>query len=78
MIKRTERPSYSQKSSKVNLKNEKRAIDYKNIELLKKFTDSYGRINGKKRSGVNAREQRNVSLAIKHARYLALLPYIAK
>ncbi len=52
-------------------------IDYKDTDVLGKFLNKYGRIAGRKRSGVAAKHQRNLSLAIKRARYMALIPYIA-
>ncbi len=51
-------------------------IDYKDTELLKKFVNKYGRIIGRKRSGVTALNQRKLALAIKRSRYMALMPYI--
>jgi len=53
-------------------------IDYKDTELLKKFMNPHARIIGKKRTGVCSKHQRDLSRAIKHARFMALLPYIAK
>lgn len=57
-----------------NIKN----VSYKEIELLKKFIDPYARIANHKRTNVCARHQRKLSLAIKRARFLALLPFTAK
>jgi small subunit ribosomal protein S18 len=53
-------------------------IDYKDTEILKKFMNPHGRIINKKRSGVASRYQRGLATAIKRARFLGLLPYIAK
>lgn len=53
-------------------------IDYKNWQQLKKFTSSYGKIVPKRRSGVCSKHQRKLTLAIKRARFMALLPYQAK
>jgi len=52
-------------------------IDYKDIETLKKFLDSYARISRKRQSGICAKHQRKLALAIKHARFMALLPFVA-
>ena len=52
-------------------------VDYKEIEMLKKFVDPYARISRKRTSGVCAKHQRKLALAIKHARFLALIPYVA-
>ena len=50
-------------------------IDYKDINLLKQFVGESGKIVPSRITGTKARYQRQVSRAIKHARYLALLPY---
>jgi len=51
-------------------------IDYKDVELLKKFLTPNARIMGRKRTGTSAKMQRQLALAIKRARYMGLLPYI--
>lgn len=53
-------------------------IDYKNRDLLSKFTSEYGRILPKRITSVSAKKQRMLALAIKRARFLALLPYCDK
>jgi small subunit ribosomal protein S18 len=51
-------------------------IDYKDTESLKKMISANGKILSRKRTGVNAMEQRMVARAVKRARYMSLLPYI--
>lgn len=51
-------------------------IDYKNIEVLKSYILESGRIVPGRITNVTPRKQREISKAIKLARYLALLPYI--
>lgn len=53
-------------------------IDYKNSQVLQRFTSSYGKIVPRRRSGVCAKHQRKVAQAIKHSRFMALLPYVSK
>lgn len=53
-------------------------IDYKDIEILKKFINPHGRILSTKRTGVCSKNQRKLSLAIKRARFMALIPYVAR
>jgi small subunit ribosomal protein S18 len=53
-----------------------RVIDYKDEKLLSRFISERGKILPRRLSGVSARHQRQLSVAIKRARYLALLPYI--
>ena len=52
-------------------------IDYKDTESLKKMISGNGKILSRKRTGATAMEQRMLAKAIKRARYMALLPYVA-
>ena len=52
-------------------------IDYKDIALLKRFLSPRGKILPSRITGVSARYQRELSLAIKRARDLALIPFAA-
>jgi len=54
---------------------EKIAIDYKDISRLRRYVSERSKIEPRRRTGVCARHQRSLALAIKRARYLALLPY---
>jgi len=53
-------------------------IDYKDTDILKKFINPNGKILNHKRTGVTAKNQRALSMAIKHARFMGLLPFVAK
>ena len=53
-----------------------RIVDYKDEKLLSRFLTERGKILPRRLSGVTARHQRQIAVAIKRARYLALLPYI--
>ena len=53
-------------------------IDYKDIEILKKFLNPNGKIVSHKRSGITSKNQRALANAIKHARFLGLLPFVVK
>ncbi len=57
-----------------NIKNE-RFFDYKDIQILKNYISENGKIIPKRTTGLTAKEQRNLSKAIKLARYVALIPY---
>jgi small subunit ribosomal protein S18 len=59
-------------------KNHIRFIDYKDTEILKKFINPYGRLISRKRTGVCAKSQRQLALAVKRARYMGLLPYVVR
>lgn len=50
-------------------------IDYKNVQVLSRFVDNYGRIHNRRKTRVTAKMQRKVTRAIKRARHLALMPY---
>ncbi len=50
-------------------------IDYKEIELLRKFLTSSSKIMSRKRAGTNTQEQAQLKLAVKRARFMALLPF---
>lgn len=52
-------------------------IDYKDTESLKKMVSGNGKISGRKRTGASAMEQRMLAKAVKRARYMALMPYVA-
>lgn len=54
----------------------KKEPDYKDPVSLSKFMSDRARILSRERSGVCAKHQRRLSLAIKRARHLALLPYV--
>lgn len=55
--------------------NETLYVDWKDAETLRRLMSPNGKILGRKRLSVTAREQRLLSQAIKRARYMALLPY---
>jgi small subunit ribosomal protein S18 len=54
-----------------------RTLDYKDERTLSRFITERGKILPRRISGMCARHQRQAGTAIKRARYLALLPYIA-
>ncbi len=50
-------------------------IDYKDLDMLKNYITETGKVVPSRVTGTNAKYQRQLALAIKRARYLALLPY---
>lgn len=52
-------------------------VDYKDLELLAKLTNRQGKIVGRRKSGCTAVSQHAVTLAVKRARFMALIPYVA-
>ncbi len=59
----------------VKTKNEEVA-DYKDPSRLKRFLTERGKILPRRITGLSAKQQRDIALAIKRARHLALLPYV--
>jgi len=53
-------------------------IDYKDVEILKKFLNPNGKIVSHKRTGVTSKNQRQLAEAVKRARFMGLLPFVAK
>jgi small subunit ribosomal protein S18 len=53
-------------------------IDYKDPALLRPYISDRGKIAPRRKSGACAKHQRRLALAIKRARHLALLPYVAE
>ena len=50
-------------------------IDYKDVNMLKNYISETGKIVPSRITGIQARSQRQLAKAIKHARFLGLLPY---
>jgi small subunit ribosomal protein S18 len=51
-------------------------IDYKDVDLLRKFVTERGKILPRRITGLTAKQQRDLTVAIKRARIVALLPFI--
>ena len=58
-------------------KNKAKDVDYKDVALLRRFMSDRGKIRSRRMSGACRKHQRLVAIAIKRAREMALLPYIA-
>ncbi len=52
-------------------------VDYKDLELLKRFINEQGKILPRRITGASSKFQRQLTLAVKRARHLALLPFVA-
>jgi small subunit ribosomal protein S18 len=57
-------------------KNRIKYIDYKDPEFLKKFLNEQGKILPRRLTGTSLKYQRKVSVAVKRARHLSMLPYV--
>jgi small subunit ribosomal protein S18 len=58
--------------------NDIKHVDYKDTEILKKFLNPHARILSKKRTDVSATYQRKLAEAVKRARFMGLLPFVAR
>lgn len=59
-------------------KNNTSYIDYKDTEILKKYMTNWSRIKPASVTGLCSRHQKELTKAIKRARYMALIPYISR
>ena len=59
-------------------KNKITYIDYKDVELLKRFVSANGKIIPRRFTGTSAKYQRMLAVAIKRAREMALLPFVVE
>ena len=53
-------------------------VDYKNINLLRRYMTEKGKILPSRVTQVSTKKQKELSVAIKRARFLALLPYVSR
>lgn len=53
-------------------------IDYKDIDLLRRFISERGKILPRRVTGTSAKNQRKLTIAIKRARIMGLLPFVAE
>ena len=88
MLSRQTRSSRSRKRLKARARSKKKDplfvegkrprpmyVDYKNVDLLKKLINRHGRIVGRRKTGCSAASQHAITVAVKRARFMALLPY---
>jgi small subunit ribosomal protein S18 len=52
-------------------------FDYKDFKTLQRYVNSYGQIETRKKTGLTESQQRRLAIAIKRARHIALLPFVA-
>ena len=52
-------------------------FDYRDVKTLQRYIDSYGRIEPISKTGLSAKQQRQLAVAVKRARNIALLPFVS-
>jgi small subunit ribosomal protein S18 len=68
----------SKKKTSVLVQESVEYIDYKDVNLLRRFMSDRAKIRARRVTGNDARQQREVARAIKNAREMALLPYTSR
>nr|WGH13062.1 ribosomal protein S18 [Echinothamnion sp.] len=70
--------THKNNSLKKLTKDSKDIVDYKDIDLLRKFINDQGKILSRRSTGLNSKQQKKITKSIKRARLLALLPFLKK
>lgn len=71
-------PNGMRKRKKICVFCDDHKIDYKDIATLKKFVSERGKILPRRITGTCAKDQRALTLSIKRARHIALMPYVVE
>lgn len=53
-------------------------FDHKDVKTLQRYVDQFGQIQSRKKTGLTEMQQRRLSRAVKRARHLAILPFVAR
>ncbi len=80
-VKRAKNKDNSRRSKKkISILNQERVdyVDYKDVNLLRRFMSDRAKIRARRVTGNNDQQQREISRAIKNAREMALLPYTSR
>lgn len=62
----------------IQLANNVKYIDYKDVETLRYFLNPHARLLSRKKTGLSAAHQRMIARSIKRARFMGLLPYVSQ
>lgn len=57
---------------------EVRYFDYKDVETLRRFLNPHGRIQSRRQTKLQAKQQRDLARAVKNARFMGLIPYVVR
>ncbi|MEX0749082.1 MAG: 30S ribosomal protein S18 [Candidatus Saccharimonadales bacterium] len=55
-----------------------KVFDYKDVKTLQRYTNMFGQIEPRRKTGLSAKMQNDLSQAVKRARHIALLPFVAE
>lgn len=58
-------------------KTDVKFFDYKDVKQLQRFVNMYGQIEPRTKTGLSQKQQTQLAIAIKRARHLALMPFVA-
>lgn len=53
-----------------------RSVDYKDVSVISRYINDKGKILPRRLSGACAKHQRHIAMQVKHARFMALIPYV--
>ena len=53
-------------------------FDYKDVKTMQKYVNQFGQIEPASKTGLSAKQQRALAVAVKRARHLAILPFVAQ
>lgn len=59
-------------------KSDVKHFDYKDFKTLQRYITPYGQIESRKKTGLSAKQQRQLTKAVKRARHIALLPFTVR
>ncbi len=72
------KPNKKTIKKKINPLKKSKVVDYLDPKFLNRFVNDQGKILPKRITGVNAYQQRQIAIAVKHARHLALMAFVAQ
>lgn len=53
-------------------------FDYKDVKTLQRYINQFGQIESRRRTNLSVKQQRELSVAIKRARHMALIPFVIR
>jgi len=68
----------NEKKKTENTLPEVRFFDYKDVDTLKRFLNPHGRIQSRKYSKLQTKQQHELARAVKNSRFMGFLPYVVK